>query len=91
MICPILAGFVILNEWVNVVYFCNSYLVLIIMADYLYANTLVIIWTWVVDHCHIYHSFEVLKWVTGICNRVTFMCLGDNREVGFDWSQGKLH
>lgn len=42
------------------------------------------------NHCRIYHMFEVLKWVTGICNRVTFMCLGDNREVGFDWSQGKL-
>jgi len=87
MICPILVGFVILNEWVNVVYFLQF----ISSSDY-YGRLFVCkhhgdyldLGCWITV---IYHLCEVLKWVTGICNRVTFMRLGDNREVGFDWSR----
>ncbi len=63
-------------------FFAIHIVVLIIMPDYLYANAMVIIWTWVVESL-LYLPFvwrlEMGHW--NLQQRVTFMGLGDNREV----------
>lgn len=91
MICPILVGFVIVNEWVYVVCFCNSYLVLIIMADYLYANTMVIIWTWVLESLLFLPFVWSLKMGHWNLQQSDFYVSGRQQRSGFWWSQGKLH
>jgi hypothetical protein len=84
MICPILMGFVILNELVNVVYFvqfisCSDYYGRLFVCkchgDYLDFGC----WITVV------FTICLKSWNGNLQRRVTFMGLGDNREVGFDW------